>query len=61
MTHQIVVRVPDALLDALQRDAEENGRTLAQTVRFLLRKSFPADRVFVTGDDTGGHADEPDE
>ena len=33
---QIVVRVPDELLEALEHDAEQNGRTVAQTVRFRL-------------------------
>jgi hypothetical protein len=37
---QIVVRVSDELFEALEADAEANGRTLAQTVRFRLRGLF---------------------
>lgn len=39
---QIVIRLDEALLEALERDAEENGRTLAQTVRFQLGKQLAA-------------------
>lgn len=42
--HQIVVRVDDQLHADLLADAAANGRTLAQTVRFLLRRSL-ADRI----------------
>jgi predicted HicB family RNase H-like nuclease len=37
LTKQLVVRVDEDLYDALARDAEANGRTVAQTVRFKLR------------------------
>jgi hypothetical protein len=37
LTKQVVVRVDERLYAALERDAEAHGRTLAQTVRFLLR------------------------
>ncbi len=40
MEKQIVVRVPDDLLETLMQDAEENGRTLAQTVRFRLQRQY---------------------
>ena len=40
MPHQIVVRLDGDLLDALRTDAEDNGRTLAQTVRHLLRRAL---------------------
>lgn len=45
LDHQIIVRVPAALYEALQRDAEDNGRTLAQTARFHLTRALanPAD------------------
>lgn len=38
LTKQIVVRVDEKLYDALERDASDNGRTVAQTVRFRLRE-----------------------
>ena len=37
MKHQIVVRVSDELYAALEADAHEHGRTVAQSVRFRLR------------------------
>lgn len=37
LTHQIVVRVTDEMHAALEADAEANGRTVAQSVRFHLR------------------------
>ena len=37
---QIVVRVPDELLEALEHDAEQNGRTVTQTVRFRLGEAL---------------------
>lgn len=40
LDRQIVVRVDDELADALGRDAEANGRTLAQSVRHILRRSL---------------------
>lgn len=40
MTKQVVVRVPDALFAALLADAADNGRTIAQTVRFHLRRAL---------------------
>jgi hypothetical protein len=40
LSKQIVVRLDGELLDQLKDDAEANGRTLAQTVRFLLSKQF---------------------
>lgn len=36
----VVVRVDDELHEALQRDAEANGRTVAQSVRFHLSRSL---------------------
>lgn len=36
LDQQIVVRVPTWMKSALEADAEANGRTVAQTVRFLL-------------------------
>jgi hypothetical protein len=41
LTEQIVVRVDPKLHRALKRDAKENGRTVAQTIRFV---SLAADR-----------------
>ena len=38
LTKQLVVRVDDDLYHALERDAETNGRTIAQSVRFKLRE-----------------------
>lgn len=37
---QIVVRVEEDLLAALLADASDNERTLAQTVRFHLRRAL---------------------
>lgn len=41
LTHQLVIRVTPELHEALQRDADAHGRTVAQSVRFLLRKALP--------------------
>lgn len=38
-TRQIVIRIDDPLHEALAADAEANGRTIAQSVRFLLRRA----------------------
>lgn len=38
MTRQIVVRVPEDLYEQLRDDAEKNGRTVAQSVRHILRE-----------------------
>lgn len=46
MTHQIVVRVDEALYDALKQDAIAHGRTVSQSVRFLLRR-WVTDRTSV--------------
>jgi len=40
LDRQVVVRIPADLHAALQADAEENGRTLAQTVRFHLGRAL---------------------
>lgn len=37
LTRQVIVRLDEALYLALQRDADENGRTVSQTIRYLLR------------------------
>lgn len=37
---QIGVRIDDELYEALERDAKANGRTVTQTVRFLLGKTL---------------------
>ncbi len=38
LTRQLVVRVDEELYETLERDAETNGRTIAQSVRFKLRE-----------------------
>ena len=38
LTEQVVVRVDPKLHHALKSDAEANGRTVAQTVRFHLNQ-----------------------
>jgi len=38
MTRKVVVRVDDALYEALARDAQQNERTISQTVRHKLRE-----------------------
>jgi plasmid stability protein len=40
LTTQIVVRVDDDLRAALEADAAANGRTVAQSVRFHLRRAL---------------------
>ena len=42
LTDQLVVRVPKGLYEALQRDAEANGRTIAQSARFHLSRAVEA-------------------
>lgn len=42
LTKQLVVRVDDSLLSRLEADARANGRTVAQTVRFLLDQTVSA-------------------
>lgn len=37
-TRKVVVRVDDDLYEALEKDAEENERTISQTVRHKLRE-----------------------
>jgi predicted HicB family RNase H-like nuclease len=39
LTDQLVVRVPKGLHEALRRDAEANGRTVAQSARFHLARA----------------------
>ncbi len=43
LTKQIVVRIDTPLWRALEQDADENGRTVAQSVRFYLRQSLVVD------------------
>jgi hypothetical protein len=38
LTRQLVVRVDEELYKAIERDAERNERTVAQSVRFKLRE-----------------------
>lgn len=38
LTAQVVVRVDERMHDFLKEDAEANGRTIAQTIRFLLSR-----------------------
>ncbi len=42
LTQQIVTRVDDEMLARLERDAADNGRTVSQSVRFLLGKALAA-------------------
>lgn len=42
LTRQLVVRVDEGLFEALVKDARENGRTVAQSVRFKLREASSA-------------------
>lgn len=44
LTRQLVVRVDEQLWEWLQADAETYGRTVAQSVRFILRKLHEAER-----------------
>jgi hypothetical protein len=40
LTTQLVFRAPAELREALERDAAENGRTVAQSIRYHLRRSL---------------------
>jgi predicted HicB family RNase H-like nuclease len=40
LTEQLVVRVEPELAEALAADAAENGRTVAQSIRFYLHQTF---------------------
>jgi hypothetical protein len=40
LNSQIVVRVDESLREALEADARDNGRTVAQTVRFHLQQKL---------------------
>lgn len=42
-TKQVAVRLDDELLAALAEDAAANGRTVAQSVRFHLRRALAGD------------------
>lgn len=42
LSKQLVVRVDGELLEHLKRDADANGRTVAQSVRFILNKQVRA-------------------
>ncbi len=42
LTKQIVIRIDDDLNQRLQQDAETNGRTVAQSVRFHLTAALLA-------------------
>ena len=44
MTEQVVFRASEELYEALQEDAEANGRTLAQSARFHLSRVLCAER-----------------
>jgi hypothetical protein len=44
LTDQVVVRVSPELRQALEEDAEQNGRTVAQTIRFRLAQQFTLTR-----------------
>jgi predicted DNA-binding protein len=48
LTKQLVVRIDDELYEALEDDAERNGRTVAQTVRFWLNQGKD-DRLQLVG------------
>lgn len=39
---QIMVRMTPDLLDALKRDADENERTVAQTIRLAVKRFLSA-------------------
>jgi len=42
LTQQLVTRVDDEMHARLERDAADNGRTVSQSVRFLLRQALAA-------------------
>jgi hypothetical protein len=39
LSAQVLIRMEPKLRDALQADAEANGRTITQTIRYLLARS----------------------
>ncbi len=39
-TNALVIRIPKELREALERDAEDNGRTVSQSVRFHLARTL---------------------
>lgn len=43
LTAQVVVRLTPALLRAVERDAQENGRTVSQTIRLAVARHLEAD------------------
>lgn len=45
LTQQIVVRVTPGLYEALQKDANQNGRTVAQSTRFHLSQVLEPKKV----------------
>lgn len=42
LTRTVVIRVDDDLYEAIEKDAEENERTISQTIRHKLRELTPA-------------------
>jgi hypothetical protein len=40
LIHTLVTRYDDDLLADLEADADENGRTVSQSIRFHLRRSL---------------------
>jgi hypothetical protein len=40
LIHSLVTRYDDDLLGALEADADDNERTVSQTIRFHLRRSL---------------------
>lgn len=44
LTKQIAVKLDDELMAQLRADAEANERSIGQTIRYLLRQQFAAER-----------------
>lgn len=40
LNRSIVIRVDDDLYEAIERDAQENERTISQSIRYKLRLSL---------------------
>ena len=42
LTRTVVIRVDDDLYEAIEKDAQENERTISQSIRHKLRELAPA-------------------
>jgi len=45
---QVLLRIPEPMRDALERAADENGRSLTAEVLARIESTFPADEVWLS-------------